>query len=196
MAERRITISEASALTGLESHVLRYWEEELELDIPRNEMGHRYYTDKHIKLFKQIKMLKDTGYQLKAIRNTLDEKNKSGQDNVIILPNLRNSDDAASGAITQEITGKIQDAVLDKKIIQFQAVIGNMLNEALSENNNKITDKIIKEMNYIARMREEAEEERFKKFDEIIRNVQKGRQEAAYTGETAKKKRWPFHNKG
>ena len=37
--------------------VLRYWEEELELDIPRNEMGHRYYTDLHIRLFKQVKNL-------------------------------------------------------------------------------------------------------------------------------------------
>ena len=24
----------------VEAHVLRYWEEELELEIPRNEMGH------------------------------------------------------------------------------------------------------------------------------------------------------------
>ena len=39
--------------------------------IPRNEMGHRYYTDFHIRLFKQIKELKEKGYQLKAIKAAL-----------------------------------------------------------------------------------------------------------------------------
>ncbi len=41
------------------------------MNIPRNEMGHRYYTDFHIRLFKQIKELKEKGYQLKAIKTAL-----------------------------------------------------------------------------------------------------------------------------
>ena len=68
MAEARYLISDAAKKVDVESHVLRYWEEELELNIPRNEMGHRYYTDFHIRLFKQIKELKEKGYQLKAIK--------------------------------------------------------------------------------------------------------------------------------
>ena len=53
--ERRYIISDASEKTGLEAHVLRYWEEELGINIPRNEMGHRYYLDEHIELFRQVK---------------------------------------------------------------------------------------------------------------------------------------------
>ena len=34
-------ISDAAKMVDVESHVLRYWEEELKIDIPRNEMGHR-----------------------------------------------------------------------------------------------------------------------------------------------------------
>ena len=34
----RYMISDAAALAGVETHVLRYWEEELDLTIPRNEM--------------------------------------------------------------------------------------------------------------------------------------------------------------
>ena len=68
MSETHYLISDASKKVDVESHVLRYWEEELEMNIPRNEMGHRYYTDFHIRLFKQIKELKEKGYQLKAIR--------------------------------------------------------------------------------------------------------------------------------
>lgn len=44
MEKVRYMISDAAALAGVETHVLRYWEEELDLTIPRNEMGHRYYT--------------------------------------------------------------------------------------------------------------------------------------------------------
>ena len=52
--EKRYIISEAAKLVDVEAHVLRYWEDELEIEIPRNEMGHRYYTDKLIALFKEI----------------------------------------------------------------------------------------------------------------------------------------------
>ena len=52
MGEKRYMISDASKMLGVESHVLRYWEEELNVVIPRNEMGHRYYTDHHINLLK------------------------------------------------------------------------------------------------------------------------------------------------
>ena len=61
MSETHYLISDASKKVDVESHVLRYWEEELEMNIPRNEMGHRYYTDFHIRLFKQIKELKEKG---------------------------------------------------------------------------------------------------------------------------------------
>ena len=61
MAEVHYLISDASRKVDVEAHVLRYWEDELELKIPRNEMGHRFYTEFHIRLFKQIKDLKAKG---------------------------------------------------------------------------------------------------------------------------------------
>ena len=39
MAEARYLISDAAKKVDVESHVLRYWEEELELNIPRNARG-------------------------------------------------------------------------------------------------------------------------------------------------------------
>ena len=77
--EKRYTVRQAVTLTGVKSYVLRYWEEELELGIPRNEMGHRYYTDFHIRLFKQVKNLKEKGYQLKAIKHALEQMKKDGK---------------------------------------------------------------------------------------------------------------------
>ena len=75
MEKVRYMISDAAALAGVETHVLRYWEEELDLTIPRNEMGHRYYTRENIQEFQKIKELKEKGYQLKAIRMILHNKN-------------------------------------------------------------------------------------------------------------------------
>lgn len=64
-------ISEAAKKVQVESHVLRYWEEELQLPIKRNEMGHRYYTEQDVKQLQRIKALKEQGLQLKAIRTVL-----------------------------------------------------------------------------------------------------------------------------
>ena len=71
MEKVRYMISDAAHIAGVESHVLRYWEDELDLAVPRNELGHRYYTRENIQEFQKIKELKEQGYQLKAIRAIL-----------------------------------------------------------------------------------------------------------------------------
>lgn len=83
MNEIHYLISDASKKVDVEAHVLRYWEEELKLDIPRNDMGHRYYTELHIRLLKQVKVLKEKGYQLKAIKSALDRIMESGNGLII-----------------------------------------------------------------------------------------------------------------
>lgn len=72
-------ISEASRLVDEESHVLRYWEEELSLKIPRNDLGHRYYTEVQLEIFRTIKELKQQGYQLKEIKQYLEEMEKTDE---------------------------------------------------------------------------------------------------------------------
>lgn len=66
-------ISDAAKEVKVESHVLRYWEEELHLPIKRNELGHRYYTQEDVERFKQIKGMKERGLQLKAIKMILKD---------------------------------------------------------------------------------------------------------------------------
>lgn len=73
MKENKYTISEAARLLSVENHVLRYWEEELELKIPRNELGHRYYREEEIQLLHCIKELKNKGFQLKAVKEVLPD---------------------------------------------------------------------------------------------------------------------------
>ena len=69
--EKIYMISDAAKQVKVEAHVLRYWEEELELPVKRNEMGHRYYTEEDVEQFRKIRELKEQGMQLKGIRNIL-----------------------------------------------------------------------------------------------------------------------------
>ena len=47
--EKRFGISDAARQVGVEAHVLRYWEDELGLAIPRNGQGHRYFREQDIR---------------------------------------------------------------------------------------------------------------------------------------------------
>lgn len=84
MVKERYLINEAAKEVHVESHVLRYWEEELELPIKRNEQGHRIYTQEDIDRFIVIKDLKDQGLQLKAVRTVLDQvhSDNGGEDDM------------------------------------------------------------------------------------------------------------------
>lgn len=73
MVKEKYLINEAAKEVHVESHVLRYWEEELGLPIKRNEQGHRIYTQEDIDRFIAIKDLKDQGLQLKAVKTVLSQ---------------------------------------------------------------------------------------------------------------------------
>lgn len=73
MEGKEYSVSEAVQLTGVPSHVLRYWEEELQIEIQRSSQGHRIYSEKNVEMFRRVKDLKEKGIQLKAIRLLLDE---------------------------------------------------------------------------------------------------------------------------
>ena len=202
MAEIHYLISDASKKVDVESHVLRYWEDELELAIPRNEMGHRYYTEAHIRLFQQIKELKEKGYQLKAIKTALDKIMEDGKDPVIPDELLEES---VTRALTEravvtdsgdgetglaEVQNTAQVMIAQEKMEQFQEIMNHIIGRALEVNNEQLSqdvssivnDKVVKELEYLMRVKDEKEEERFKQLDELLRSYQKdnkGRAEAA-----------------
>ena len=164
----RYLISEAARQTGVEAHVLRYWEEELELEIPRNELGHRYYTEEHIEIFNHIKEMKAEGYQLKAIKESLAQaaaarREKLSQDRAVGEEHMGEH----MGAAEREISSRQdrereerepearrqedgQTAVLTKKdeelaaqmrkerIVEFESIVYDIVTEALRNNNERL----------------------------------------------------------
>lgn len=125
-------ISEAAREVEVESHVLRYWEEELKLPIKRNEQGHRYYTREDVEFFKQIKGMKEKGLQLKAIKLIM----KNGDldvlaDNGELTAKMQDNDHAeaqgkkdmeAKKTQTQDAArGQVQEKVQTQNAVRGQA---------------------------------------------------------------------------
>ena len=190
MSETHYLISDASKKVDVESHVLRYWEEELEMNIPRNEMGHRYYTDFHIRLFKQIKELKEKGYQLKAIKTALAKALDAEGESVAptdileedVMAALKECTDQEKKDQEKMDPGEVTELMNREKAEQFKEFLTQMIGQAIEENNEKLSqdisrmvnDKVLKEIDYLMRVADERDEERFRQLDETIRLYQKG----------------------
>ncbi|MCC8051345.1 MAG: helix-turn-helix domain-containing protein [Clostridiales bacterium] len=73
------SVSEAVQKSGVPSHVLRYWEDELGLTIRRTSQGHRVYSEEDLATFRKVKDLKEKGIQLKAIRLLFEDTQEGRQ---------------------------------------------------------------------------------------------------------------------
>ncbi len=316
-------IREAAKQVGVEPPVLRYWEKELSLEIPKNEMGHRYYTMQEITLLRQVKYLKDQGFHLKSVRMLKNKVPKVAQMEMGKLHSLRdrlngqlmaeaadNSEETKTteswkekkvsekpekkegrkqtifsvkgtpagipaGKVVgtkmtmvandyrtismeeklekskeiekgetiekqktqllelelaepkiekeQEITRsfnvvqggrsvadkgvpaakedisseQVAETDMDKRMEQFRMIMNDIIGEALRDNNKElakdvgtdVSERVIKEMDFMMRSQQEEEEKRYRKLDETIRNCQRSRQEAAAAEESTKKKK-------
>lgn len=191
--ENYLLISDAAKEVKVESHVLRYWEEELHLPIKRNELGHRYYTSEDVERFRQIKNMKEKGLQLKAIKMIL----KDGKLNVIpeseeaeqeVAQLSMPIDIVSSRELRTDEKERNLDMVLEEskeeKAKRLQWLLRQLIRETLQENNQdlcrEIKESVVKELDYQFRTQEEREEERerlreqrseayYQKMDELLR---------------------------
>lgn len=202
-----IMIKEAAKMLDVEAHVLRYWEEELGIEIKRNSMGHRYYDDRDIKLFNEVKQLKARGLSLKDIRAGIEKlKGTAGIDEIQPKPqpavretddtNTENTADNTAGAEDRNEPAHVDDVkVVDFKLAQMQTIMNKVIANALRENKEiitssikaEITEDVMRQFDTVMREKEEREEARFKKLDECLRQMQRANEEAAAT---RVKRRW------
>ncbi len=182
-------ISDAAKELHVESHVLRYWEEELGLKIPRNKMGHRIYGKKEMELFHQIIRWKEEGLSLKDIHDKCNPSDKSPSSHkegsishhqVIPYP----VDSSAAETSVVNVAGEAEDNL---KMVQFKQILGRIVTDAIRDNSdelttdiaNNVSEHVNKELDFLFREKEDADEKRYRQLDETIRNFQRARQEAA-----------------
>lgn len=209
MGEVRFMISEAAKKVQVESHVLRYWEEELHIPIGRTEMGHRYYTQDDIQLFCCIKKLKNEGMllrdlkplipELKSTRQRLklaegsstgktcsastEQSNTSAEAPVSSTPVTK-----PSTSVPAEIEPEAPaEVVTETQLEHVRSLIGDVLTEVVTENNQalkrdisqQVTTDVMWEMDFLFQAKERQEEEHFRKLDALIRQQQANRRGSA-----------------
>ena len=157
MGEVHYMISEAAKRVRVETHVLRYWEEELNLNIGRTEMGHRYYTEENIQLFNCIKELKEQGILLKDLKLLIPD----------ILRAKKLMIQKRKKPIVEKPTSPIKEALLENN---------KLLEDSISQ---AVSKAVITEMDFLFQAKERQEEERYKKLDCLIRQQQSMRKESA-----------------
>jgi DNA-binding transcriptional MerR regulator len=188
-----LLISDAAKEVQVESHVLRYWEEELHLPIKRNELGHRYYTKEDVERFKQIKSMKERGLQLKAIKMIL----KDGR--LDVLP--QESSEVQELQEDTEGDNPVPES-REEKARRLQWILQQLIRQTLQENNAElvrdIRESVLKELDYQFRMQEERDEERmrlveertdayYRKVDELLRAKSSGRRALMLSGKKKEK---------
>lgn len=243
----KLSIREAAQKMKVETHVLRFWEEELGLLIPRNEMGHRYYGENELLLLKDVQKLKEKGFSLRAVKillpetelvNQLDDfgleilkeelekrfredEEAENTPKIVVQPihNIKEEPVVDEGSSDVQQTDSVkraenqEDSSLDVKpgtaadssgllsgevnVTQFMEIIGRLFDSVLEKNNRllfqcleennkrtlemqqKLSEGILKEMDYRLRMQEEQQEQYFKNMDEAIKSYQTGGKQVA-----------------
>jgi len=131
---REYTISEVSDITGYAPHVLRYYEKEFEIDVPRNNSNHRYFTYKEIELIQYIKSLQDKGFSNKQIKLIISSPeimmNNQGQNNIVPVSENTYFDTCQ---LAKEISSTLEEEFFDK--------LFNCISEG-TENNVKVIEEL------------------------------------------------------
>ncbi len=181
MGEVHYMISEAAKRVNVETHVLRYWEEELSLSIGRTEMGHRYYTEDDIQLFCCIKELKEQGIQLKELKGLIPDMLRTRDK--LKLQKEPKEEPTVSNSVSEEQPDMASNASLEKIQLQMEEIFQHAMlenNKILEESvSQSISQAIIKEMNYLFQAQDRQDEDRYKKLDHLIRQQQTYRKESA-----------------
>ena len=211
-----MTIKEASKMLHVETHVLRYWEDELKLEIKRNAQGHREYEERDIRLFERVKKMKEEGLTLRDIRNAII-RSKRARETELQPVHTRMDEDKDSmvermeKAVEEEQPAEIKnsndedaqevsavrnqnplpemDKVVDFKQAQLQSVMNRVIANALRENKDIITTSIkeevtadvMRQFDTVMREKEEREEARYRRLDQVLREIQQAHTEVAAT---------------
>ncbi len=143
----KYSISEVSKITGYEPHVLRYYENNFNLDIPRTETNRRYYTSKEIEKIIYIKELQEKGLTNKQIKLILETPevlvNETSQEvattsftekeeitnELVCLNNDNSSITNFCNIIVEEL-----NKTFDEKLTQTKNDILNIINESKESN--------------------------------------------------------------
>lgn len=72
MKDERYTLKEVCEKTNYKPSVIRYYEKEFKINIPRDSSGRRYFTDKELNQYLFIKKMQQKGYTNPQIKKAME----------------------------------------------------------------------------------------------------------------------------
>ena len=190
MENRTYLVTEAEKLTGEKAHVLRYWEDELGMEIHRNSLGHRCYTAQDIQIFLGIRELKKKGLHLKAICELMPKLVQETAESKAFPA------EAAETAIpgkADEVPEVVVDLLPEREAEQLADTVMRQEEEERQTEFYRVLGRLLDQM-----IQKRRQEERSRRVDEAIRRHQQSRREAAATleqkGKRTKAKRGHRNN--
>lgn len=133
--ETRYTVRQASEMTGVKPYVMRYWEDELDLHIQRNELGHRYYTRYDIQLFLNIRELKKRGLQLRAIKDLIPQIARtapgSSDSKIRLLEEAVSVNEVPVKEAVYSVEVGAAEETVNPKILEFQTILERLITQEI-----------------------------------------------------------------
>ncbi|WP_089281198.1 MerR family transcriptional regulator [Anaerovirgula multivorans] len=175
------SIKEISEITGFKPHVIRYYEKEFDLEIPRNESNRRFFTYKELEELRNIKTLQEKGLTNKQIKQVLKSpeivmNEDNAQEIAASVANLENSSYIAEFGnenlytILKQLFAHIQQIDYKKDIEELYYKIDELQNQLVNQEkdvliceNAKLKMKIKEKSYEMAELKEKLKREENKK---------------------------------
>lgn len=138
--DKKYSISEASKITGFSKHVLRFYEDEFGVEVPRNKSNHRYYTYVEIEKFIYIKTLKERGLsnqQIKDIFNSPEEILANGE---VAATSTQNEQMILNSVVP--LDKNTQPLDYSQELLDIKKIVG----EKLDDNFKVLAENLLKEL--------------------------------------------------
>lgn len=186
MGEKKYLLADVSKKLDVPSYMLRYFEDTLAICIPKDERGLRYYTRHEIELLSAAIMLNRKGFSMGELKLILNDIHRIKKLPPAKLLELKDRLDACTGK--SEIK-KLDDEPAknelkpaengNDKMTQFKNIMTQIMLDALKINNDElvshlsygVSDLVVREVGCMISKKEDADEERFKQVDKMLREV-------------------------
>ena len=190
-----LSVKDVAEMLETEAYVLRFYEKELNLDIKRNNKGHRVYTLEDVEVFRKIQDMREQGLQLKAIEAIVHDHSGETKETYEQLSSITVS--AVAPVKNSDLVDVDITSAEDEKVRQFSFLIKDMLKQALVECNQQsqieLQETIKKEVDTAVEEKvskyqeaqDEKNEEYYRRLDETMREIQKMRKEMSEAKEEA-----------
>lgn len=151
--KEKYSITELSEMLQLTDHCLRFYEKELELTIPKDDRGRRYYTAEMANIMYKIKVMRSEGLEIKAIKKILQDEclfcptPSDNIDTVSLKPvsdkdyeSIRMFFNDFSKQLTDNITTEILSAkdILTREISKSKLELGACVENSMRKLENKM----------------------------------------------------------